>query len=409
MILKSIRLENYRGLRSGEVDFADHLTVLAGKNGSGKTSVLTAVSIAVSWIIARIRSEKGTGTYIPTDSVTNGFWDAMIKADFDEISNLLITNKAKSGVIKVYSLELDGLKQYVSGIRQKMEDTSFRCSIPIFAFYGVKRAVIDIPLRIRNKEEGLLDAYKDCLNGAANFRDFFMWFRNQEDLENEMKLRSHDPRRFTRDLDTFRDALKIFLPEYTDIHIRRKPLRMVINKNGSEINVAQLSDGEKIYLALIGDLCRKLVLANPELEDPRQGNGIVMIDEIDLHLHPEWQGEFVSRLPDVFPNIQFIVTTHSPQVLNRVPTESIRVLKEGVVDGVDYGYGLPSPIILKDIMGLEHDQPQKVELKLKEIYSALFERDLAKAKELYGDVLALTPGHPDLVKIRKMMERAEKG
>lgn len=408
MVLQKIHYTNYKGLQSGEVDFSEHLTVIAGKNGSGKTSLLAAVSVVVSWIIARIRSEKGVGAYIPVDSITNGTSDAMIQADFDEIRGLQIPNRARSGLVKTYALELEGLKQYVSGIRQTIETTEFKCSVPVFALYGVKRAVIDIPLRIRNKEEGLLDTYKDCLNGAANFRDFFMWFRNQEDLENEMRLRAGGPGPFTRELDAFRRAMQVFLPEYTDIHIKRKPLRMVVNKNGTEINVAQLSDGEKIYLALIGDLCRKLVLANPTLEDPRFGRGIVMIDEIDLHLHPKWQGEFVSRLTEAFPNIQFIVTTHSPQVLNHVPTDSIRVLNDGIVSGVDYGYGLPSHIILKDLMDLEFDQPEEVERKIKRIYTVMAEGALDEAQKLLDEVSVISPAHPDLVRIRKIIDRAER-
>lgn len=409
MVLRNIKYTNYRGLESGKVKFEDRLTVIAGKNGVGKTSLLKAVSIAVSWVIARIKSEKGAGTYIPNDSITNGFHDAKICANFDEFDDLQIPNKSKSGISKAYSLEIEGLKQYTNNIRKEIETTNFKCSIPVFAFYGVKRAVIDVPLRIRDKEDGLLDAYKDCLNGAANFRDFFMWFRNQEDLENEMRHRSQDAQdNYTRELDTFRNAMRIFLPEYTDIHVRRNPLRMIVRKCEHEMNVAQLSDGEKIFIALIGDLCRKLVLANPSLVDPLQGRGIVMIDEIDLHLHPKWQGEFASKLTQVFPNIQFIVTTHSPQVLNRVSTECIRVLSNGAVRNVDYGYGLPSLIILKDIMGLEYDQPEEVESKLHAIYDAMAEGNFNKAKELYADVTDLVPNHPDLVRIRKIIERAER-
>ena len=410
MILKNIQFSNYSGLRDGQIDFDRHLTVISGKNGSGKTSLLKTVSIVVSWIIARIKSEKGNGTYIPADSITNGYQDAMIEAVFDEIGSVRIPNKAKSGLTKTYVLDLDGIKQYAGGIRQAIEATNFKCSIPIFAFYGVKRAVIDIPLRIRNKEEELLDTYNDCLNGAANFRDFFMWFRNQEDLENEMRVRPATAGdRFTRELDAFRNAMKIFLPDYTDIHIRRRPLRMVVKKQGTEVNVSQLSDGEKIYLALIGDLCRKLVLANPTMDDPLQGEGIVMIDEIDLHLHPKWQGEFATRLTTVFPNIQFIVTTHSPQVLNRVPATSVRALNDGKVNHVDYSYGLPSGIILKDIMDLEHEQPEEIEKALDAVYGALRDGDLHSAKSRYASIRSQVPYHPDLVRIQKIIDRAERG
>lgn len=351
MVIEKIEYTNFRGLRTGEITFDRNLTVIVGKNGSGKSTVLQAVGIVVSWIIARIRSEKGVGMYIEDLSVTNGHQNAQVVGTLEGVGRVSIPNRAKSGMPKRFAIDLNGLREYTTGVRERLEATDFRSSVPIFAMYGVKRAVIDIPLRIRNNEEHILEVYKDCLKGAANFRDFFMWFRNQEDLENEERIDGNDGYR-SRELDAFRHAMAVFMPEYTQVRVRRKPLRMVVNKESEELNVAQLSDGEKIYLALIGDLCRKLVLANPEMTDPLQGTGVVMIDEVDLHLHPRWQGEVATRLTEVFPNVQFILTTHSPQVINRIASERLRILDHGAVNNVDYGYGMPTDVVLKDIVGL---------------------------------------------------------
>jgi len=409
MIIKSINYVNYRGLRNGSIQFDPRLTVLVGKNGSGKSSVLQAVSTVISWIIARIKSEKGIGSYIEDLSITNGTMHSQIVADFDAFDKLSIPNKTKSGTNKRYTIELNGLRNYSAMLRADLEGTVFRCSVPVFAYYGVKRAVIDIPLRIREKEEHVLDAYNDCLKGAAKFRDFFMWFRSQEDLENELRLDNGGREgTYSRELDTFRRAMRVFMPEYTRVRVRRKPLRMVLEKDGEELNVAQLSDGEKIYLALIGDLCRKLVLANPSLEDPLQGGGIVLIDEVDLHLHPKWQGEVAHNLMDVFPNVQFIITTHSPQVVNRVPTECLRVLNNGEVANADYGYGLPTEVVLKDIMGVENEQPKEVEETISGFYVAIAEGDMVRAHHLLEDLVAMVPEHPEIPRLRKIVERGER-
>lgn len=409
MLIKSLKYTNYKGLGTGEIKFDPRLTVVVGKNGSGKSSILQGVSLAASWVIARIKSEKGIGTYIDELSITNGRQNAQVTADFDEFGTITIPNRAISGISKKFSLNIDNLKEYANKVRAEMENTNFSNSIPIFAFYGVKRAVIDIPLRIRNKEENMLETYKECLNGAANFRNFFMWFRNQEDLENELRLDS-DSRasNYSRELDTFRHAMSVFMDEYTNIKVKRRPLRMVVRKNNEELNVAQLSDGEKIYLALVGDLCRKLVLANPSLTDPLQGKGIVMIDEIDLHLHPKWQGEFASRLTEVFPNLQFIVTTHSPQVINRVPTESLRLLYNGEVYLTEYGYGMPTQVILKDIMGLDYEQPKEIEDTITGIYKSIAENDLDNARDLMLHLEEEVPNHPELTRIRKIVERVSR-
>lgn len=409
MIIKSINYVNYRGLQNGSIQFDPRLTVLVGKNGSGKSSVLQAVSTVISWIIARIKSEKGIGSYIEDLSITNGTMHSQIVADFDAFDKLSIPNKTKSGTNKRYTIELNGLRNYSAMLRADLEDTVFRCSVPVFAYYGVKRAVIDIPLRIREKEEHVLDTYNDCLKGAAKFRDFFMWFRSQEDLENELRLENGGREgTYSRELDTFRRAMRVFMPEYTRVRVRRKPLRMVLEKDGEELNVAQLSDGEKIYLALIGDLCRKLVLANPSLEDPLQGGGIVLIDEVDLHLHPKWQGEVANNLMEVFPNVQFIITTHSPQVVNRVPTECLRVLNNGEVANADYGYGLPTEVVLKDIMGVENEQPKEVEETISGFYVAIAEGDMVRAHHLLEDLVATVPEHPEIPRLRKIVERGER-
>lgn len=406
MKIRSIRYVNYRGLKTGEVFFDPQLTVIVGKNGSGKSSVLQAVATAVSWIVARIKSEKGVGSYIDDLSVTNGHQNAQIVANFDEFGDVSIPNKTKSGLPKRYNIDLNGLRSYSFEIREQLERTNFQSSVPVFALYGVKRAVIEIPLRIRNTEEHMLETYKECLNGAAKFRDFFMWFRNQEDLENEMRLDQEGHANYSsRELGAFRRAMQRFMPEYTNVRVRRKPLRMTVRKEGDELNVAQLSDGEKIYLALIGDLCRRLVLANPTLEDPLNGYGIVMIDEVDLHLHPKWQSEVARRLTEVFPNIQFIITTHSSQVINRVATEKLRILGNGQVSMANYSYGMPTNVVLKDIMGVDSEQPQEVVDAISDTYTAIAEGNLQKAQQLLDKLDETVPGHPELPRIRKIVER----
>ena len=410
MILKSITFTNYKGLHNGGLSFDDHLTVIVGKNGAGKTSILTAVKTLLSWIIARIESESRKGLYIDGDDITNGEKHAMIEGEFDiTTAPVVIPNEAKPGIKKKYALDISGIREYVRAKRTDIEASDFKTSVPIFLFYGVKRAVIDIPLSINEHEYTLLDTYKGRLNGAANFRDFFTWFRNQEDIENERKAAdpdSHDSAG-TRELDTFRRALRAFMPEYENVHVRRKPLRMMVRKGDETIIVNQLSDGEKILFALIGDLCHRLVLANPTLPDPLQGEGIVLIDEIDMHLHPQWQGNFARRLPEVFPNIQFIVTTHSPHVINETPTASLRILHDKCIFHTDYSYGMPSEIVLRDVMGLTHDIPENIEALKRDIYD-MMGTDLNEAKRLTKSLEDMVPQHPELIRIRKLIERLDR-
>lgn len=152
------------------------------------------------------------------------------------------------------------------------------------------------------------------------------------------------------------------LEGFSKLRVRRSPLRMTINKNGSELIINQLSDGEKCLLAMVGDIARRLAIANPGLENPLAGEGVVMIDEIELHLHPDWQRKIIPSLTRTFPNLQFIVTTHSPQIISHVQPDSIYLLEstpEGIVaKRPESSFGRDINRILEDIMGVGARPPE---------------------------------------------------
>jgi predicted ATP-binding protein involved in virulence len=223
--------------------------------------------------------------------------------------------------------------------------------LPLAVYYDVHRAVLDVPLRVKEKLKNTpREAYHDALgHGGTDFRGFFAWFRDREDAENE-RIRD-EPTYVDRDLQAVRAAVEGFT-QFTDLRIRRKPsLRMTVIKNKTELNVLQLSDGEKCLLALVGDLARRLSLLNTDKENPLDGEGVVLIDEIDLHLHPKWQRSVVMSLERTFPNCQFIITTHSPQVVGELPPEAVLLLRDGKFMGhAERSLGLSSGEVLEELM-----------------------------------------------------------
>jgi len=141
--------------------------------------------------------------------------------------------------------------------------------------------------------------------------------------------------------------------------VQEEPLRLLVDKAGVSLNLSQLSDGERSFLALICDLGRRLALANPDrsvLENPLHGAGVVLIDELELHLHPKWQREVSKKLRETFPNIQFVVTTHSPFVI-----QSLRAGELINLDPDEFGEYADKSIedIAENVMGVE--LPQKSE------------------------------------------------
>lgn len=397
-----LRMENYKRFADTSVEFDPHLTVICGKNGAGKSSVLSGVAIILSWVIARLRNENGTGNYVPPMSVNNNARNGCVEAYlFGSAST--VPNKAKPGYAKQYTWDIAPIKEYVAHKRQMLEQND-STPIPVFAYYGVERAVIEMPLLTRKHDYTKFDTYEKCLDGAANFRGFFTWFRACEDWENEQNSRGAEGIQHPG-LRAFRQAMSRFMPEYSNIRINRHPLRMTLDKNGECLNAEQLSDGEKIYLALIGDLCHRLSLANPG-GNPLEGEGIVLIDEIDLHLHPQWQGEIAAALIRTFPNIQFIITTHSPHVINSVPTSSIRMIdKDASISSAAYGYGIPSEVVLEDIMHLTNDVPIEIVNILSSYNEAIVKGDIDAARHNIEELTRRVPSHPELPRMRKRIER----
>ena len=197
-----------------------------------------------------------------------------------------------------------------------------KTNLPIYVNYGANRLVTDIPLRIRKTHVfDPLYAYENAVQTKVDFRTFFEWFRNREDYENEIRSRE-DINFIDNQLRAVRSATEKMLDGFTNLSVKRNPLRMKIIKEGMSLDVNQLSDGEKCLLAMIGDLARRSSMANPLSDNPLICEGIVIIDEIEQHLHPIWQRKIVPILSEIFPNIQFMISTHSPQVLGEMPDDT---------------------------------------------------------------------------------------
>jgi predicted ATP-binding protein involved in virulence len=185
---------------------------------------------------------------------------------------------------------------------------------------------------------------------------------------------------------------------------------MVVEKEGEELNVSQLSDGEKCLLALAGDLARRLALANPGLEDPTNGQAIVLVDEIELHLHPTWQRNAIPCLEQTFPNCQFIVSTHSAAVLGDVKPEGVLLLTR---DGEDVNvhrittYGHDTNRIFEEVFG-STSRPSRFEEALNELFRQIDSGTLKAARaHLRSLEDELGEDEPELARARVLMHRKE--
>jgi predicted ATP-binding protein involved in virulence len=427
MRINSIKLQNYRGISALSLDLHKKLNVFYGENGSGKSTVIESITIMLSWAVNRIRySSSVSGRPILETDIKNGKTSTVIIiscfSEEQEVTWQLV--KTHKGYYFKDRSNLSNLNEFTKQLQEKISKNEERLNLPIFVYYPVSRAVLDIPLRIRERHSfKLFAAYDHALESGANFRAFFEWFREREDLENEnRKYRRVKPDIFCYpdpQLEAVRIALTTFLPEFENLRVRRNPLRMEIEKNGETLTINQLSDGEKCLMAMIGDLARRMAIANPMRENPLDGDGIVLIDEIDLHLHPKWQRMVVSRLIEVFPNCQFIISTHSPHVITHIHPENLYLLKQteaGVIaEKPTESYGKTVDRVLEDLMGLQTTRPDKVSQSLHNLYELISLGQLDEAKQLLaimngevdGDPDLLIGSDPDLVKAEVLIKRWE--
>jgi len=422
MKITKINLSNFRGVESLSLELHGKLNVLYGMNGTGKSTILHAIAIMLSWTIQRIKSIQSNGKDIPQVDIKNGSHRSSIEIFCSDNNREIFwrrTNHLEGYGLSEERSDFTHLNEYVKQIQDEIAAQKEKINLPLFVYYPVNRAVLDIPLRIKSKHKfDLLAAYEDALTSGANFRTFFEWFRDREDRENQNRkyidalIKPEDYVFPDPQLEAVRQALQEFLPEFKNINvIRNNPPRMEVTKNGEILRIDQLSDGEKCLIAMISDLARRLAIANPKRDNPLEGEGIVLIDEIELHLHPKWQRMIVSKLLEVFPNCQFIISTHSPNVITHVKPESLYLLEQFQgkinVSKPQESYGKTVERILEDLMGLTTTRPDEVNVKLREIYDKIQQGNLDEAKQMIVSMRKIIAEDPELVKAEVLIKRKE--
>ncbi|WEI18474.1 AAA family ATPase [Acinetobacter proteolyticus] len=442
--------------------FTSNITVFIGNNGSGKTSLLKSVATALTWFVARLKHDKSNGTPIPESVILNTANAAAVEIIVNDQNlqqqiqaytwRITKNRTARKAEFSTYLSELNQLTDYY---KQWLGDDD-QSSLPLIAFYPVERSVIDIPLKIREKHQFLqIDGYDNALNNAVDFRRFFEWFRDREDVENELASQVNDYADILKEelelvaslknlnknktdyqdfenlknkldkiinaleannrqdiatkdlqLEAVRQAIYTFIPEFSNLRVRRKPrLHMSVDKNDKTLNVSQLSQGEKSLMALVGDIARRLAMMNPKLDNPLHGKGIILIDEIDMHLHPQWQRSIIQRLQMTFPNCQFILTTHSPLVISDTQNILVYDLDGQEVNALPSLYGQDANTVLLQYMDTSYRNP-KVAEQISQAMDAIQNNDFELANQLIQTLkLELGESQLDVMRLVAMLKK----
>uniref|UniRef100_B8HSX3 SMC domain protein n=1 Tax=Cyanothece sp. (strain PCC 7425 / ATCC 29141) TaxID=395961 RepID=B8HSX3_CYAP4 len=426
MRVKSLKMQNFRGFENLTLDFSEtEPTVFFGINGVGKSSILDCLAILLSRILTEVqtfRSLKSSRPLILKESD--------ISSEKDECANEALIFLKTSSEFIVKSSIFKAKHTYAHAEQQIDEAIIFQkyiydelksspdANIPFAVYYSINRHLSEVILEDGGEQySNQFAAYDQAiLDGGIYFEDFFYWFKSTEDYENEVRLNT-DIRYQNHQLQSVRNAIYQLIPTFSNLRVRRSPpLRMTVNKKlgdqEQELTINQLSDGEKCLLAMVGDIARRLAIANPGLENPLEGEGVVLIDEIELHLHPAWQRQIIPALTRTFPNCQFICTTHSPQVLSELKPESIYCLErteEGQV--IAYHphnpYGKDSNYILEVLMGVT-ERPKRIKEQLLELFRLIETGQLEEAKRLQRRLEAeIGEDEPEFAKADVLIRRRE--
>lgn len=396
MRIEKLELNNFRGFEHLEIEFPKEeagLAVLIGVNGSGKSSVLEAIVSFFEGGMNRIMNKKKETIHSDLDVHLDSYYLKNI------IDFCFLKDKGEQAVTSYYLTDPElnqrenGASFFFRKLLKKIEeiDKYDAINIPLIVFYGTRRK-----LENQYSEQSIkrylipqFKAYENTLSAGLNFLDFETWFVERENQENRGKIKNKDFNYVDFELQQVKDAIDSFFADWNIKNLRvdggkfsaktNVLYSLGIDKDNKTFNLSQLSDGEKMALLLVTDIARRLIIANPNLEKPLTGEGLVLIDEIDLHLHPAWQRKIIPNLRKTFPNIQFIVTTHSPQVLSSVNKENVFILEDfKVVKNTPHTLGRDSNSILADVFSVG-SRPEFSKQEFEELYKLI--DDPKKEKE----------------------------
>lgn len=395
MKILELKLTNFRCFESVTIPFdtKHNVQIFVGDNGAGKSAVLDAIALGLAPIVRRFKQTPGgvrRGLLDITQDSRNAspgiaVFDESAPRPFNllqfkgQISNTTIewdthllrdnSKKTKETLPRVvgYKQLYDVLDEDIFRVAESPDGSSG--TVPVFAYYGTNRAALDIPRRKRDFRSAFSReaALNLALNPASRFKDAFEWFFAMERDELAMQNKKRDFKFKLPILEAVRKAIHSMLPDFVDPRITTHPLHFELsrkNPDGSvtDLYAEQLSGGYLTMLGLVMDFARRLAQANPKQTDPLSSEALLLIDEIDLHLHPDWQQRIVPDLQRTFPKTQLVLTTHSPQVLSTVHKDTVLILDQihrpqPIPEDIGT-FGAESSRVLQEIFGVPIRPPQ---------------------------------------------------
>ena len=318
----ALKLRNFKGIAELDLTLDESLTLLAGVNGVGKTSVLEALLATVTYVWGMIPPHRqplfSFSERVARAGTTRT--EIVLELGTPDPSPVIVTLE-----VSEHDLDLDRARSS-QWERLSVENQS---PLPLVVYYEQNRVTRPDASRRNVSFSSQQNRDTSLQTTVTSPREFKAWFFEKETDEGQEIRERQDLKYADPELAAMRQLLEK-LDGFTAIRSRKRSGSieriLFLEKDGADIPFDSLSGGEQAFFLLAADLARRLMLASPDTP-VAEAPAIVCIDEIELHLHPAWQKRILRTLMDTFPSCQFIVSTHSPQVIGGVEARHVRLIE----------------------------------------------------------------------------------
>lgn len=415
MQLQSIMIKNFKGIKDIAVTFKASFNILIGVNGVGKTSILEAISVGLGGFLAgvnEINTKHINQDEVRLESKLTGDGSINIKQEYPvKVECAAILDNQEFTWVrqkKNFKGRTTVEPREICKVTKEMMDDTEKI-LPLLNYQSAARMWAQKREKATNvfRENFTRSVgYIDCLAEESNAKMLLNWCKRMEEIswQEDKKISEYE---------AVKDAIVAFMSIMSErrvqgVRFHKRTGQLVYSLNENEnIPIHLLSSGYQSIIWMVMDIAYRMAVLNPNLrrEVTKRTPGIVLIDELDLHLHPKWQWKIVEALKTTFPCVQFITTTHSPLIIASCKDEQlISIGNDMEVEYSSSAYGQQVGHVLSYLQD-SYDRAKSVKDKFDSFYAAIDGERFTEAQSILNELVAeLDATNPDIVKAKTTLD-----
>lgn len=413
MYIKKIDITNFKKIEHNELTFEKGFNLIIGDNSSGKTSILEAISIALGGFLAGI--DNVSTIHFNKDEIRrvntwigDGSYNTKFQTPIVVTCNLVLNGKEftftrKKSSVKSSRTTIEPREICKAASSLTEDDFSM---LPIISYQSAARMWSQKKDKWNNPFQddfSRVVGYTDCLDESSNTKMMTNWFKKMEQVSWQMDKKISE-------YESAKSAVSRFISYMTDsddvcVFYDKRSEELMCRINYEVLPLRFLSAGYRSMIGMVLDISCRMSILNPNLLDKTyETNGVVLIDELDLHLHPKWQWKIIAALEKTFPNVQFIATTHSSIILSAFKGKNIIYVNGNDVEYKEPTYGYQ----VNDVLGILQDsvtRVQSVQSMFTDFYKAIENNEISVAEHILDKLKEqLHESDPDIIGAQTALE-----